>query len=106
MRRRESVSIQEFSDIFMKTYNSIPSQFKTPIGSSQLHYLEVFDSEFTLWLSERRSASLESMMKDAIEVQVKLTTIRKKKRDEGEWRREEGELRRDEGERGERRKYK
>ena len=79
MKRRESEYIQDFSDEFMKVYNSIPSQFKPPIGSSQLHYVESFDSEFTLWLSERRSASLEAMMKDAIEVEVNLVAARKNK---------------------------
>ena len=75
----------------MKVYNSIPTEFKPPIGSSQVQYAEDFDSKFTLWLSERRSASLVAMMKYFIEVEVNLTTARKKKRDEGEWRREEGE---------------
>ena len=53
--------------------------------------MESFDGEFSLWLSERRSTSLEAMMKDAIELDVNLVVARKKKRDEGEWRREEGE---------------
>ena len=34
-------------------------------------------------------------MKDVIEVEVKLTVVRKKKRDEGEWRREERDKRKD-----------
>ena len=37
------------------------------------------------------------MMKDAIEVEVNLVIVRKKKRDEGEWRREDGERIRDAG---------
>ena len=44
-----------------------------------------------MWLSERRSASLATMIKYAIEVEVNLIATRKKKRDEGEWGREEGE---------------
>ena len=90
VRRKESEFVQEFSDRFMKVYNSIPAQFKPPIGSSQLHYVEAFENEFTLWKSERRLASLETMMKYAIEVDANLTSAMKKKRDEGEWRREEG----------------
>ena len=35
------------------------------------------------------------MMKDSIEVEVKLNAAKKKKRDEGEWRREEGDIRKD-----------
>ena len=34
MKRWEIESFQEFSDRFMKVYNSIPSQFKPPIGSA------------------------------------------------------------------------
>ena len=33
IRRKESDFIQEFSDTFMKKYNSIPTQFKPPLGS-------------------------------------------------------------------------
>ena len=36
MRRKERNSIKEFLDRFMKVYNSIPAQFKPPIGSSPL----------------------------------------------------------------------
>jgi len=36
MRRKESESIQEFSDRFMKIYSAIPAQFKPPPGSAQL----------------------------------------------------------------------
>ena len=75
----------------MKVYNSIPSQFKPPIVSSQLQYAEALDGEFYLWLSERRSASLVAMVKYSIEVEVNLVAARKKKREKGEWRREEGE---------------
>ena len=77
----------------MKTYNSIPTQFKPPPGSAQLQYVEAFDSEFTLLLSERRSTSLTDTIKDSIEVEVNLTSARMKKRDEGGWRREEGDRR-------------
>ena len=79
----------------MKKYNAIPAHFKPPSGFSQLQYVESFDSEFTLWLSERKSASLADIMNDAIEVEVNLTAYRIKKRDEGEWRRDEGERRKD-----------
>ena len=75
----------------MKVYNSILAQFKPPIGSTQLQYIEYFDGEFSLWLSERRLTSLVAMMKDDIELEVKLVTARKNKRDEREWRREGGE---------------
>ena len=70
---------------------SLPSS--TPLGYAQLQYVEAFDSEFTLLLSEITSASLADMMKDAIEVEVNLSTYINKKRDVGEWRREEEDRR-------------
>jgi len=73
----------------MKVYNAIPAQFKPPPGSAQLQYAEAFDSEFTLLLCERKSASLADMMNEAVEVEVNLMSARRKKRDEGEWQREE-----------------
>ena len=33
IRRKESDFVQEFLDTFMKMYNSIPNQFKPPLGS-------------------------------------------------------------------------
>ena len=52
--------------------------------------MEYFNGELSLWISERRSTYLVTVMKYTIEVEVNLVSRRKKKRDEGEWRREEG----------------
>ena len=72
----------------MKLYNAIPTHFKPPFGSTQLQYAEYFDSECTLWLSERRSASLTNIMKDFIEVEINLTVAKEKRREEGERRKD------------------
>ena len=66
----------------MKVYHTIPSQFRPPLGSAQLQYAEAFDSEFTLWLGERKSTSLADMMNDPIEVDIKLIYSREKRREE------------------------
>ena len=66
MKKKDGESVQEFFDRFMKVYNAIPSHFKPPAGSSQLQFVESFDSEFTLWLSKIKSTSLTDMMNDAI----------------------------------------
>ena len=83
MRRKESEFVQEFSDKFMKVSNSIPTQFKPPIGSAHLQHTEAFNSEFTLWLREIRSTSSTAMMRDTIEVEVNMVAARKKKREDG-----------------------
>ena len=64
--------VQDFSTRFMKVYNSIPDQVNLPPGVSQLHYVDAFESEFSLLLREGRSTSLSDMMNDAIEVEVNL----------------------------------
>ena len=67
----------------MKVYHAIPSEFEPPLGSSQLQYAKEFDSEFTLWLSERILASMDDMMNDSIEVEINLIAAREKRREEG-----------------------
>ena len=82
IRREESESVQDFSDRFMELYNTIPPGFKPPLGTAQEYYIESFYREFSLSLSEKRSVSLEDMMRDAIEVEINLTTAREKGREE------------------------
>jgi hypothetical protein len=77
LKRLPVETVQEFSTRFMKVYNSIPDQVKPPPGASQLHYVDAFESEFSLLLRERRSTSLTDMMNDAIEVEVNLAASRK-----------------------------
>ena len=77
LKRLPTETVQYFSSIFMKVYNSIPDQVKPPLGASQLHYVDAFESEFSLLLRERRSTSLTDMMNDAIEVEVNLASSRK-----------------------------
>ena len=67
----------------MIVYNDIPSQFKPPSSAAQPQYAEDFDSEFTLWISERKSASLIDMINDGIEVEINLTSTKEKMREEG-----------------------
>ena len=46
-------SVQDFSKRFMKSYDSIPAHVKPPPGTTQLHYDDAFDSDFTLTLREK-----------------------------------------------------
>jgi len=70
-------TIHEFSNRFMKVYNSIPDQVNPIPGASQLHCVDSFESEFVQLLRERKSTSLTDMMNDAIEVEVNLATLGK-----------------------------
>jgi hypothetical protein len=72
MRRSPDETIQEFSAIFIKIYNSIPIEVKPPPRDAQLRYVDSFESDFSFLLRERRSTSLDNMMSDATEVEVNL----------------------------------
>ena len=47
---------------------SNPAHVKPPPGAAHLHYVDTFDSEFSLTLRERRSTNLVDTMNATIEV--------------------------------------
>jgi hypothetical protein len=71
MRRSPNETVQYFSARFVKVYNMIPTEVNPP-KSSQLRYVDSFESDFSLLLREQRSSSLDYMMIDAIKVEVNL----------------------------------
>jgi hypothetical protein len=83
MKRSPDETVQEFSAKFMKIYNAIPDEVKPPPKAAQLRYVDSFESDFTLLLRERRSATLDDMMTDAIEVEVNLMASGKMKANSG-----------------------
>jgi hypothetical protein len=54
--------VKEFSTRFMKVYNSIPIEVQPPPGVVQLQYVNYFDNDFSLMLTEIRSTTLGAMM--------------------------------------------
>jgi hypothetical protein len=72
MKRSPNETVQEFSTKFMKVYNLIPTEVKPPPKVAHLRYVDSFESDFSLLLRERRSATLDDMMIDSIEVEVNL----------------------------------
>jgi hypothetical protein len=83
MKRSLDETVQEFSARFMKVYNVIPDEVKPPPKAAQLRYVDSFESDFSLLLRERRSATLDDMMTDAIEVEVNLMASGKMKANPG-----------------------
>ena len=71
--------MQDFSTRVMRTYDVIPADVKPPLGVAKLHYVDVFSSEFTLLLRERRFVSLTNMMDDSIKLEVNLIASNKTK---------------------------
>ena len=56
----------------MRVYNSIPNDIKPSPGAAKLHYPEVFDNDFALFLRERKSTTLLAMFTDALEVEANM----------------------------------
>ena len=63
----------------MRVYNSIHVDIKPLVGVAKLHYVDAFDSDFSLLLRERKYASLLAMFKDALEVEENLMASEKMK---------------------------
>ena len=58
-------------------FNSIPVRLKPPEALAQMRYAEAFDSDFSLLLRERDSATLADMQNDAIKVEVNMVVAKK-----------------------------
>ena len=79
LKRGNDETIKSFSSRFNMIYNSLPIQCKPLEEMEKLHYAEAFDDEFELFLRERRSATLEDMMNDAIEVEINMMSSKRGK---------------------------
>lgn len=79
LRREPDETIQNFSKMFNKVFNSIPSRLKPPEALAQMRYTEAFDSDFSLLLRERESTTLVDMQNDAINVEVNMVATKKSK---------------------------
>lgn len=55
----------------------MPTDCKPPEGMAKLHFAEAFDDEFVLFLRERRSPSLASMMPNATEVEINMMSSKR-----------------------------
>ena len=75
----------------MRVYNSIHADIPF-VAAAKLHYENAFDSDFALLLRERKSTSLLTMFKYALEVEANLMASRKmKNRVEEDRRRQENQ---------------
>ena len=79
LKKGKFESLHEFSNIFIRVYNSIISNIKPLEGAAKLHYADSFDSDFALLLRERKSPSFPSMFKDSLEVEENLMALGKMK---------------------------
>jgi len=79
LRRAPDETIHNFLKRFNKVFNSIPTRLKPLEALAQLRYAEAFDSNFSLLLRERDSATLADMQNDAIKVEVNMVAAKKSK---------------------------
>jgi hypothetical protein len=69
LKRKEGESISDFSKIFNKMYNKIPTEINPTKTSAKITYASAFDPEFCFLLRERISTSLSHMQDAALEVE-------------------------------------
>ena len=77
LRRGNDESIQNLSSRSNTIYNYLPQDCKPLEGMAKLHYAEAFDDEFSLFLRERRFATLADMMSDSIEVEINMMSSKR-----------------------------
>ena len=77
LERGINESIKNFSFSFNSIYNSLPANCKPPEGMAELHFVEAFEDEFSLFLRERRSQTLAQMMSDAVEVEINMRSSKR-----------------------------
>ena len=77
LKKRGFESVHEFSNRFMRVYNSIPADIKPSPWVAKLHYIDPFDNEFALLLRERKSNTFPSMFTDALEVEANMMACEK-----------------------------
>ena len=72
IRKAGFESVHEFSNRFMRVYNSIPNDIRPSPAGAKVHYVDAFDNDFTLLLRERKSTTLPAMFTDALEVEANM----------------------------------
>jgi hypothetical protein len=77
LKREEGESISEFSKIFNKLYNNIPTEIKPTKTSTKITYASSFDPEFCLMLRERRATSLDHMQDASLEAESNILAVDK-----------------------------
>jgi hypothetical protein len=69
LRKNNSESVLEFTQIFNKLYHKILVEVKPSKPAMNVTFVGDFELKFALLLRERRSSTLTSMQDDAIEIE-------------------------------------
>ena len=77
LRKESNESVKYFTKMFNKVYNSITSHIKPPPRVAQLHCVEAFDYEFSIFLRERESATLVDMENGVGKVEINIATTKR-----------------------------
>jgi hypothetical protein len=72
LKRKEGESISDFSKIFNKMYNKIPTEINPTKTSTKITYVSAFDPKFCLLLRERISTSLAHMQDATLEAEYNI----------------------------------
>jgi hypothetical protein len=90
IKKQEDETVSSFNRRFSSVYYELPKEIQPPEGAAKLYYATTLPSKLFLFLSERRSATLQQMFIDAQEVEDNLRAGRKLSyQDDGDkWRKE------------------
>jgi hypothetical protein len=75
LKRKEGQSVSNFSKIFNKMYNKIPTDINPSEASAKITYASAFDLDFYLLLRERRATTLAHMKDAAMEVESNILVV-------------------------------
>jgi hypothetical protein len=77
IKKQEDETMSSFNRRFSSVYYELPKAIQPPEGTAKLYYATTLPSNLFLFLSERRSATLQQMFIDAQEVEDNLKACRK-----------------------------
>ena len=79
LKRENGESLPDFNKRFNRMYSKIPAEVKHTPTSAKLAYANAFDSDFCLFLRERRCATPSDMQDAALEVESNIMAAEKLK---------------------------
>ena len=77
IKKNYNENMNDFIKRFNKLFNSLPTEMKPPPVGARVVFAGTFESDFSFTLRERRSATLEKIQTDALEIKANMTATGK-----------------------------
>ena len=79
MKKQKDETISKFNKRFMKMYNKLWDDIKSPQTEAKASYASSFDPNFALMFRERRSTTLADIHNDTTNLETNMATFGKLK---------------------------